>query len=142
LTKNYPIDSIEDGLDQNDWEGWKRLTERGRHLQIVGDDLFTTNVLYLEKGIREGIANAILIKPNQIGTLTETLQTIERAQQNDYRTILSHRSGETNDTTIADLAVACGCGQIKTGGLCRGERVGKYNRLLEIEDDLQKNIPK
>jgi enolase len=139
LTEKYPIDSIEDPLDENDWEGWTEITRRLNHIQIVGDDLFTTNVQYLKKGIREKAANAILIKPNQIGTLSETLHTIDLAQKEGYRTVVSHRSGETSDTTIADIAVARGCGQIKTGSLCRGERVAKYNRLLEIEDDLKEN---
>jgi enolase len=137
LASQYPIDSIEDGLDQNDWKGWQALTTRlGSQLQLVGDDLFVTNPLFLQRGIDEKVANSILIKVNQIGTLSETLQTIALAQQNGYRTVISHRSGETEDTTIADIAVAVASGQIKTGSLSRSERVAKYNRLLEIEDEL------
>jgi enolase len=138
LCSHYPIDSIEDGLDQNDWEGWKELTAQmhPKKLQIVGDDLFVTNVKFLQKGIEEKAANAILIKVNQIGTLTETLETIALAKKNNYATIISHRSGETEDTTIADLSVATSAGQIKTGSLSRSERVAKYNRLLEIEAEL------
>lgn len=140
LVKHYPISSIEDGLDQNDWGGWKQLTKRlGKKIQIVGDDLFVTNTKFLKKGIQEVVANAILIKVNQIGTLTETLETIELAQKNNYATIISHRSGETEDTFIADLAVATNAGQIKTGSLCRGERVAKYNRLLQIEAELRRS---
>lgn len=135
----YPIVSIEDGLAEDDWNGWKLLTEElGRKVQLVGDDLFVTNPERLRRGIEEGIANAILIKPNQIGTLTETLDTIRQAQQAGYATILSHRSGETEDTTIADLAVAVNAGQIKTGSPCRGERTAKYNQLLRIEETLGK----
>jgi enolase len=137
LASQYPIDSIEDPLDQNDWKGWKYLTENlGNQVQIVGDDIFVTNPRFLKKGIEQKIANAILIKVNQIGTLTETLETIELAKQHGYATIISHRSGETEDTTIADLTVAVGSGQIKTGSLSRSDRVAKYNRLLEIEDEL------
>jgi enolase len=137
LVKNYPIDSIEDGLDQNDWEGWQKLTEKlGKKIQLVGDDLFVTNTRFLKRAIQEKVANAILIKPNQIGTLTETIEAISMAQKHAYGTILSHRSGETEDTTIADLAVAFEAGQIKTGSLCRSERTAKYNRLLEIEEEL------
>ncbi len=137
LTDNYPIDSIEDGMAEDDWEGWKLLTaELGDTCQLVGDDLFVTNVEYLAKGIKEGCANAILIKPNQIGTLSETLETIAMAQRRGYQAIVSHRSGETEDTTIADIAVATNCGQIKTGSLSRSERIAKYNRLLKIEEDL------
>ncbi|MCD8076518.1 MAG: phosphopyruvate hydratase [Lachnospiraceae bacterium] len=133
----FPIRSIEDGLDENDWEGWKKLTERlGSRVQLVGDDLFVTNPKRLAKGIREGAGNAILIKVNQIGSLTETFETIELAQTHGYRTVISHRSGETEDTLIADLAVAAGAGQIKTGAPCRSERVAKYNQLLRIEDSL------
>ena len=138
LCKEYPISSIEDPLDQNDWEGWKEIS-RELSIQIVGDDIFVTNPLFLQKGIKMKVANAILIKPNQIGTLTETLETIELAKKARYATILSHRSGETEDTTIADLAVATSAGQIKTGSLSRSDRVAKYNRLLEIEDELGKN---
>ena len=138
LVRKYPIESIEDGMSENDWLGWVRLTqELGDKCQLVGDDLFVTNVHYLEKGIEMGCANAILIKPNQIGTLTETLSAIDLAQKNGYKTIISHRSGETEDTTIADLAVATRSGQIKTGSLCRSERVAKYNRLLRIEEELE-----
>ncbi len=139
LCKKYPIDSIEDGLDQNDWEGWVQLTQKlGKKIQLVGDDIFVTNTLYLQKAIDLGAANAILIKVNQIGTLTETEAAIHLAKAHHYKTVISHRSGETEDTTIADLAVAYGCGQIKTGSLCRSERVAKYNRLLEIEEELGK----
>ena len=137
LIAKYPIISIEDPLDENDWNGWKTLTERiGARVQLVGDDLFVTNPGRLEKGIQEKCANAILIKPNQIGTVSETLDTIRLAKQHGYRTIISHRSGETEDTFIADLAVAVNAGQIKTGAPCRSERVAKYNRLLRIEEDL------
>jgi enolase len=137
LSSMYPIDSIEDGLDQNDWEGWRLLTERlGGKLQLVGDDIFVTNPLFLKRGIKEKVANAILIKLNQIGTLTETLETINLAKKANYGTVISHRSGETEDTFIADLAVATNAGQIKTGSLSRSERIAKYNRLLEIEEEL------
>lgn len=136
LVNKYPIISIEDGLAEEDWETWKALTEKLRDkVQLVGDDLFVTNYERLEKGIQENVANAILIKPNQIGTLTETLDTIELAKKNGYKTIISHRSGETEDTTIADLAVAINAGQIKTGAPCRTDRVAKYNRLLNIEEE-------
>lgn len=139
LCKKYPIASLEDPLDENDWDGWKKLTlEIGNDVQLVGDDLFVTNTARLESGLRKGCANAVLVKPNQIGTLTETLQTIRLAADNGYRTVISHRSGETEDTTIADLAVAVNAGQIKTGAPCRGERTSKYNRLLEIEAELEK----
>jgi enolase len=138
LCKDYPISSIEDPLDQNDWEGWKQLTDE-MSIQVIGDDIFVTNPIFLQKGIKMKVGNAILIKPNQIGTLTETLQTIALAKKTRYATILSHRSGETEDTTIADLAVAVAAGQIKTGSLSRSDRVAKYNRLLEIEDELGKN---
>jgi enolase len=137
LVERYPIDSIEDGMSENDWLGWVRLTqELGGRCQLVGDDLFVTNVHYLKKGIEMGCGNAILIKLNQIGSLTETLEAIELAQRNGYKTIISHRSGETEDTTIADLAVATRSGQIKTGSLSRSERTAKYNRLLKIEENL------
>ena len=137
LAEKYPIASIEDGLAEEDWETWKILTERlGKKIQLVGDDLFVTNKSRLEKGISNGIANAILIKPNQIGTITETLDTIALAQKDGYKTVISHRSGETEDTTIADIAVALNAGQIKTGAPCRTDRVAKYNRLLNIEDEL------
>ena len=137
LTKKYPIISIEDGLAEDDWESWKELTNRiGEEVQLVGDDLFVTNIDRLEHGIKENVANSILIKPNQIGTVTETLDTIELAKQSGYRIIISHRSGETEDTFISDLAVAVNAGQIKTGAPCRTDRVAKYNRLLTIEDEL------
>lgn len=135
----YPIASVEDGLAEDDWNGWKLLTEElGKKLQLVGDDLFVTNPERLRRGVEQGIANAILIKPNQIGTLTETLDTIRQAHEAGYATILSHRSGETEDATIADLAVAVNAGQIKTGSPCRGERTAKYNQLLRIEEELGK----
>ena len=137
LLQTYPIDSIEDGMSENDWKGWNQLTQTvGSRCQLVGDDLFVTNVEYLSRGIKEGCANAILIKPNQIGTLSETLNAIELAKLHGYNVIVSHRSGETEDTTIADLAVATNCGQIKTGSLSRSERVAKYNRLLKIEEQI------
>lgn len=137
LVNKYPIISIEDGLAEEDWNTWKTLTEKlGNKIQLVGDDLFVTNSERLNKGIQSKVANAILIKPNQIGTLTETLDTIELAKKNGYKTIISHRSGETEDTTIADLAVAINAGQIKTGAPCRTDRVAKYNRLLNIEGEL------
>ena len=137
LANSYPIISIEDGLAEEDWEAWKVLTEKlGDKVQLVGDDLFVTNIKRLQRGIKEHVANAILIKPNQIGTLTETLETIQEAKENGYKTIISHRSGETEDTTIADLAVAINAGQIKTGAPCRTDRVAKYNRLLNIENQL------
>lgn len=138
LVDRFPIDSIEDGMAENDWEGWVRLTqELGDKCQLVGDDLFVTNVQYLAKGIKMGCANAVLVKLNQIGTLSETLETIALAQRNGYKAIISHRSGETEDTTIADLAVATNSGQIKTGSLSRSERVAKYNRLLKVEEELK-----
>jgi enolase len=137
LAGRYPITSIEDGMDEGDWEGWRLLTQRvGDRVQLVGDDLFVTNTRILAEGIGKGIANAILIKFNQIGTLTETLDAIRLAHEAGYRAVISHRSGETEDTTIADLAVATGAGQIKTGSLCRSDRVAKYNRLLRIEEML------
>ncbi len=137
--KRYPLISIEDAMAEDDWEGWKLLTERlGHRAQLVGDDLFVTSTERLNRGIEQGVANAILIKPNQVGTLTETLETIERAARAHYACIISHRSGETEDTAIADLAVATNAGQIKTGSLSRGERVAKYNRLLRIEEELGK----
>ena len=137
LVGHYPIMTIEDGMAENDWEGWRILTERlGHKIQLVGDDLFVTNTELLQKGISENIANAILIKPNQIGTLTETFAAIQMAQNKGYNTIISHRSGETDDTTIADIAVGTHAGQIKTGSLCRSDRVAKYNRLLRIADEL------
>ena len=137
LITKYPIDSIEDGLDENDWDNWVRLTERiGNRCQLVGDDLFVTNVKFLEKGIRMGAANSILIKVNQIGSLSETLDAIEMAHRHGYTTVTSHRSGETEDTTIADIAVATNSGQIKTGSLSRTDRMAKYNQLIRIEEQL------
>ena len=137
LTRQYPIISVEDGLDESDWAGWKLLTDKiGNKIQLVGDDLFVTNPAILQRGINEGVANAILIKYNQIGTLTETLDAIYLAKQNGYATVISHRSGETEDSTIADLAVATSAGQIKTGSLCRSDRTSKYNQLLRIEQEL------
>ena len=137
LAGNYPIASIEDGLAEDDWAGWNALTEQlGNRIQLVGDDLFVTNVKRLEKGIEEGIANSILIKVNQIGSLTETIDTVKLAQSSAYTTVMSHRSGETEDSTIADLAVALSCGQIKTGSLSRSDRIAKYNQLLRIEEEL------
>jgi enolase len=137
LVKKYPIVSIEDGLAENDWEGWKGLTEAlGSKIQIVGDDIFVTNKKLLVKGISQGIANSILIKLNQIGTLTETLETIQAAKEAGYTTVVSHRSGETEDTYMADVAVAANCGQIKSGSLSRSERLAKYNQLLRIEEEL------
>jgi len=137
LVEKYPIVSIEDGLDENDWAGWKLLTEKlGDKVQLVGDDLFVTNKKILTEGIKEGVANAILIKPNQIGSVTETMQTIRLAQRNGYKCVMSHRSGESEDAFIADFAVALNCGEIKTGAPARGERNAKYNRLFAIERDL------
>lgn len=137
LINTYPIDSIEDGMSENDWDGWKKLTERiGDRCQLVGDDLFVTNVEFLSKGIQEGCANSILIKVNQIGSLTETLNAIEMAHRHGYTTVTSHRSGETEDATIADIAVATNSGQIKTGSLSRSDRMAKYNQLLRIEEEL------
>ncbi len=137
LVNNYPIISIEDGMAENDWEGWKKMTDRlGKRIQIVGDDIFVTNPRIIKEGIAQGIANSILIKLNQIGTLTETLDAIEMAKRAGYTTVISHRSGETEDTTLADLAVAVNAGQIKTGSLCRTDRICKYNQLLRIEDEL------
>jgi enolase len=135
LVDKYPILSIEDGLDESDWEGWASLTKKlGGKVQLVGDDLFVTNPKILKQGIDAGVANSILVKVNQIGTLSETLEAIRVARDAGYSTVISHRSGETEDTTIADLAVATAAGQIKTGSLCRSDRVAKYNRLLRIED--------
>lgn len=137
LVRQYPIDSIEDGLDQNDWEGWAHLTKvLGDKVQLVGDDLFVTNAKFLQRGIFDNVANAILIKVNQIGTLSEAIETINLAKKHNYKTVISHRSGETEDTTIADLSVAFETGQIKTGSLSRSDRTAKYNRLLEIEDSI------
>ena len=135
--ENYPLVSIEDGLDENDWAGWKEATERlGDGVQLVGDDLFVTNVERLTRGIEEGVANSILVKVNQIGTLTETLEAIDLATAAEYTVVMSHRSGETEDAIIADLAVATNCGQIKSGAPARSDRVAKYNQLLRIEEDL------
>lgn len=137
LCQKYPIDSIEDGLDENDWDGWVKLTKAlGDRVQLVGDDLFVTNTKFLEKGIRMGAGNAILIKVNQIGSLTETLEAIEMAHRHGYNTVTSHRSGETEDTTIADIAVATNSGQIKTGSMSRTDRMAKYNQLIRIEEEL------
>ena len=137
LINEYPIDSIEDGMSENDWAGWKKLTDRiGNHCQLVGDDLFVTNVEFLSRGIKEGCGNSILIKVNQIGSLTETLNAIEMAHRHGYTTVTSHRSGETEDATIADIAVATNSGQIKTGSLSRSVRMAKYNQLLRIEEEL------
>jgi len=140
LCSKYPIISIEDGCDESDWDTWKKLTDRlGSKIQLVGDDLFVTNMKYLKRGIQTGTANSILIKVNQIGTLTETLDAIEMAKRNGYTSVISHRSGETEDTTIADIAVATNAGQIKTGSMSRSDRIAKYNQLLRIEDTLGKN---
>ena len=137
LVDNYPIISIEDGLDENDWQHWAALTSAlGESIQLVGDDLFVTNSDRLARGIREGVANSILIKVNQIGTLTETFEAIRLADDSGYKSVISHRSGETEDTVIADLAVATGAGQIKTGSASRTDRVAKYNQLLRIEEAL------
>jgi enolase len=137
LAGKYPIVSIEDGMAEDDWEGWKLLTQKiGNKCQLVGDDLFVTNVTRLAKGIKDGIANSILVKVNQIGTLTETLAAVEMAHKAGYTAVMSHRSGETEDSTIADLAVATNCGQIKTGSLARADRTAKYNQLLRIEEEL------
>ena len=137
LVRRYPIVSIEDGMAEDDWKGWKALTESlGDKVQLVGDDNFVTNPERLAKGIEGGVANAILIKLNQIGTLSETLETVEMAHKADYATVISHRSGETEDTTIADVAVAVNAGQIKTGSLSRSDRLAKYNQLMRIEDEL------
>ncbi len=137
LLRDFPVVSIEDGLAEDDWKGWSSLTKRlGDKVQLVGDDLFVTNVKRLSQGIEEKVANSILIKVNQIGSLTETLDSIRLAHQNNYTAVISHRSGETEDTTIADLAVACNAGQIKTGSASRSERLAKYNQLLRIEEEL------
>ena len=137
LATNYPIASIEDGMAEDDWEGWQSLTEKlGSRVQLVGDDLFVTNVTRLRKGIADRIANSILIKVNQIGSLSETIDAVRLAQTSSYTTVMSHRSGETEDSTIADLAVALSCGQIKTGSLARSDRTAKYNQLLRIEEEL------
>ncbi len=140
MISRYPLISIEDGLSESDWEGWKILTQRlGKKVQLVGDDIFVTNAKIIKKGIEDGIANSVLIKLNQIGTLTETIDAIDISKKAGYTSIISHRSGETEDTTIADLAVACGTGLIKTGSLSRSERIAKYNRLLRIEEELSES---
>ena len=137
LVDTYPIVSIEDGMAEDDWEGWKALTlELGGKLQLVGDDLFVTNTERLRSGIKMGVANSILVKVNQIGTLTETFEAVQLAMRNGYSAVLSHRSGETEDATISDIAVATNCGQIKTGAPCRSDRVAKYNQLIRIEEQL------
>ena len=137
MSDRYPIVSIEDGMDEQDWEGWQQLTERlGERVQLVGDDLFVTSTARLREGIERGVGNAILVKVNQIGTLTETLDAVRTAREAGYAAVMSHRSGETEDVTIADLAVATGCGQIKTGAPSRSDRVAKYNQLLRIEEAL------
>jgi len=139
LISKYPIISIEDGLSENDWDGWQKLTHKlGHKVQLVGDDLFVTNIQRLETGLKKGVGNAILVKPNQIGTLTETLNVIRMAQNSGYAAVISHRSGESEDTTIADIAVATNAGQIKTGAPCRTDRVAKYNRLLIIESEIKR----
>lgn len=136
-SKKYPIISLEDGLAEDDWTGWKALTDSiGKKVQLVGDDLFVTNVKRLQEGIDKGVANAILIKVNQIGSLTETIAAVDLARRNSYKSIMSHRSGETEDTTIADLAVALNTGQIKTGSASRSDRMAKYNQLIRIEEEL------
>jgi enolase len=138
--KKYPIISIEDGCAEEDWVGWEKLTEKiGDHTQLVGDDLFVTNVEFLRKGIDMGVANSILVKVNQIGSLTETVNAVQLAHSNSYTSVMSHRSGETEDTTIADLSVALNCGQIKTGSASRTDRIAKYNQLLRIEEQLGEN---
>ncbi|MBV9540995.1 MAG: phosphopyruvate hydratase, partial [Alphaproteobacteria bacterium] len=137
LCKRYPIISIEDGMAEDDWDGWAGITQAiGKTMQLVGDDLFVTNVKRLREGFAKGVANAVLVKVNQIGSLTETLDTVETAHKHAYRAVMSHRSGETEDNTIADLAVATNCGQIKTGSLARSDRLAKYNQLLRIEEQL------
>src|SRR5690606_32243477 len=142
LTQRYPIVSIEDGLDESDWDGWKDLTNKiGNKVQLVGDDLFVTNTKILTRGIEQGIANSILIKFNQIGSLTETLAAIKMAKDAGFTAVISHRSGETEDAFIADLAVGTAAGQIKTGSLCRSDRVSKYNQLLRIEQELGSKAP-
>ena len=140
LCSQFPIISIEDGLDENDWDGWQKLTAKlGADVQLVGDDLFVTNTKFLQKGLDMNVANSILVKVNQIGTLTETFDAIELAKRNHYSSVISHRSGETEDTTIADIAVATNAGQIKTGSMSRSDRIAKYNQLLRIEDMLGEN---
>lgn len=140
LSEKFPIISIEDGMAEDDWKGWELLTEKiGDRVQLVGDDLFVTNTTRLQDGIDKAVGNSILVKVNQIGSLTETINAVNLAQSNSYTSVMSHRSGETEDTTIADLAVALNCGQIKTGSLSRSERVAKYNQLLRIEEELGEN---
>ena len=140
LTSKYPIISIEDGCDENDWATWKTLTDKiGDRVQLVGDDLFVTNTKFLQRGIEEGVANSILVKVNQIGSLTETLDAVSLATRNNYTSVISHRSGETEDATIADIAVATNAGQIKTGSLSRSDRLAKYNQLIRIEETLGAN---
>jgi enolase len=140
LVAKYPIISIEDGCAENDWETWKKLTDAlGDKIQLVGDDVFVTNVEFLSRGIKQGVANSILVKVNQIGSLTETFDAVEMAKEAGYTAVISHRSGETEDATIADIAVATNAGQIKTGSLCRTDRVCKYNQLLRIEEELGKS---
>lgn len=141
LCDKYPIISIEDGMDESDWDGWAGLTQKLGHVQLVGDDLFVTNTKILREGIQKGIGNSILIKFNQIGSLTETLEAIQMAKAAGYTAVISHRSGETEDSTIADLAVGTAAGQIKTGSLCRSDRVSKYNQLLRIEEQLAGKAP-
>lgn len=142
LAARYPIFSLEDGMAEDDWQGWQLLTQRlGSRMQLVGDDLFVTNIRRLKRGLEEKAGNAILIKPNQIGTLTETLEAVSMAQEKGWGVVMSHRSGETEDAIIADLAVATGCGQIKSGAPCRSERTAKYNRLLEIEAEMENMGP-
>ncbi len=142
LAARYPIFSLEDGMAEDDWQGWQLLTQRlGSRMQLVGDDLFVTNIRRLKRGLEEKAGNAILIKPNQIGTLTETLEAVSMAQEKGWGVVMSHRSGETEDAIIADLAVATGCGQIKSGAPCRSERTAKYNRLLEIEAEMESMGP-
>jgi enolase len=137
LVADYPIISIEDGMAEDDWDGWKMLTQEiGDQCQLVGDDLFVTNTKRINRGIIEGAANSLLVKVNQIGTLTETIEAVNLAQKNDFTCVMSHRSGETEDSTIADLAVATNCGQIKTGSLARSDRLAKYNQLIRIEESL------
>lgn len=142
LVKKYPILSIEDGQAEGDWDGWKNLTDKiGDHVQLVGDDLFVTNTAILKEGIQKGVANSILIKVNQIGSLTETLNAIRMAKEAGYTAIVSHRSGETEDSTIADIAVGTAAGQIKTGSMSRSDRMAKYNQLLRIEEELNYEVP-
>ena len=141
LCEKFPIISIEDGMDEDDWDGWKKLTEKiGNKVQLVGDDLFVTNIKRLQRGITEKTGNSILIKLNQIGTLTETIESIKLAKKNNFSTVISHRSGETEDNIIADISIATSATQIKTGSLCRSDRLSKYNQIMRIENNLGKNI--